>query len=371
MANILVVDDEQMIRVLLRSALETEGHRIQDADCGEKALEIVGLFEPDIVISDIRMDGMSGFDLLHAVRKKPETMHTPFIFITGVGGRETFRKSMDMGADDFLEKPFSDEELLASVRTRLQLRTLLKEQNERAMDELRQSITLALPHEFRTPLNAVLAFSKIIAEDDDVTVQEMKKLAGMIHSAGKRLHHLAENYLAYAQIELSATDPSTLNHLRQQVTRETAAVVRSCAVDKAEEYGRRSDLFVRVDPASCLVSHDHVSRIANEIIDNAFKFSSPGDPVRVAGMPYEGAYILDIEDGGKGMPGEDTRRLDFFRQFGRKQNEQQGVGLGLSIAKGLVELYRGTLEIESRPGSGTRVRITLPLAASDDPAHDT
>jgi signal transduction histidine kinase len=359
----LIIDDEEPIRTLVAATLESEGHTTQSAESAEEGLTALKEFHPDVIISDIRMDGMSGFEFLEEVRKDPATADIPFIFITGVGGKENYRHGMELGADDFLEKPFTKGQLVASVKARLRLKQIQRELGEKKLQDLRSSISQALPHEFRTPLNAVLAFSKILRDDDEITPEEIRKFSGMIHSAGEKLHRLVENYLLYAQVEVAAADERVHAELRQAVTERAEKVIGSSAHDIAEEYGRAKECVVRLQPVNCRIAHDHLAKIVRELIDNAMKFSSPGTPVAIDGAKEGDKYRLRVSDKGTGMAPDQIRNIDVFQQFDRKKLEQKGAGFGLGIVKRLTEIYGGALTVESSPGKGTTANLTLIIAS--------
>ena len=155
MNTILIIDDDEKLRTLVSSTLEDEGYDIRQAANGEQGIAMVRSDQPEIIICDIHMEAMSGFDVLREVRKDPSSSTIPFIFLTGMGGRSNFRQGMELGADDYIEKPFTTEELLASVRSRLRVRSIIRQESAQRLESLRSSITHALPHEFRTPLTAM------------------------------------------------------------------------------------------------------------------------------------------------------------------------------------------------------------------------
>lgn len=365
MGDILIIDDEEDMRSVVASMLEAEGFSTRQAPSAEDGLVMIRKACPDIIISDINMERMTGFDFLEEVRKDPATAGVPFIFITGVGGRITYRHGMELGADDFLEKPFSRDELLASVRTRLRAREVVQQQSEQKLQDLRSSISQALPHEFRTPLTAVLAFSKILRDDKDVAPEEVRKFSGMIHASAERLHRLVENYLMIADLEVIAADPEGVAHLRAQTAERVSTIVGSTVHDAAEHYMRSKDLMLDMAQATCRMSRDHLAKVVHELTDNAFKFSKPGTPVTVTARSEGKSYLIEISDKGDGMSRDQMERANLFQQFGRKKREQQGAGFGLGLAKRLVELYGGTLTLASGQGTGTTASVTLERVAEE------
>ncbi len=360
MAHILVVDDEPDIRSLVCTFLDGEGHTTSEAEDGEEGLRAAEEKLPDLVISDISMPGMTGFDFLGGLRKNPATAAVPVIFITGVKEKNAMRRGMELGADDFLEKPFTSSALLTAVRTRLKMREMVRERSEQKLEQLRQSIALSLPHELRTPLNSILAFSQIIHEDTEtLTKDELKNFSLSIHQAGTRLHRLIENYLLYADAEIAFADETIRGELAKQVTPNTHRVVRSYSQDKAKEYDRANDLVFETDDVSLNMQHDHFARIVTEVVDNALKFSQKEKKITIH-LKEDGDRVrFSVTDKGSGMKPEHVEALGAFVQFDRKVREQQGSGLGLTIVRKLAQLYGGTVVIESEHGKGTTVTVDM------------
>ncbi len=362
MASLLIIDDEEGIRSIVSAMLREEGYTVHEAQNAEEGLSLIRTEGPDLVICDIFMEGMSGFDVLKRIRADEKISTIPFIFITGVGGKKNYRDGMDLGADDFLEKPFTKAELLASVRTRFRIRQALRYQGEKKLRELQSSISQALPHEFRTPLNAILAFSQIIRDDDELLPEERRKFGNLIHLAGERLHRLAENYLLFADIEVASSDQDRLLEMQQSVAEHAEKTIAASVHDVVDEAGRSRDLILHVEPVSLMFSASHLAKMIREVVGNAAKFSDPGTALRVQGRRIEGLYTIDISDAGIGMSAEQIRDVGVFRQFDRKKREQQGTGFGLELAIRLSELHGGSLNIRSSQGVGTSIHITCNIA---------
>ncbi len=360
MARILIIDDEDAIRALVATILQAQGHTTIEKEDGEQGLKALEEETPDLVISDILMPGLTGFDFVGEMRKRPETASVPLIFITGVQDEYLMRRGMELGADDFLQKPFSSEALTTAVETRLKMRDALRKQSDERLEHLRQNITLSLPHELRTPLNAILAFSQIMSADpESLDAHDVKKLATSINSAGKRLHSLIESYLLYAQIEIAGFDPKAKEQFTGQVAERADKVVRTYARDEAREYEREKDLTFDLTETSVAATHDHLARIVTEVTDNALKFSQPGSPIRIT-LTAEGPIArLRVEDKGSGIKTDDVSSIGAFMQFERKVREQQGTGLGLAITRSLAQLYGGDLEVSSASGRGTTIDVTF------------
>jgi signal transduction histidine kinase len=171
---------------------------------------------------------------------------------------------------------------------------------------------------------------------------------------------LIENFLIYAQIELVAADPKKIESLRHVERLPIRDIISSLAMDRAERAQRQEDLRIGSLDFAFSVSEEHIRKIVEELVDNAFKFSEKGTPITIEGSAKNGRIALIVTDQGRGMTPEQISSVGAHMQFERKFYEQQGAGLGLFIAKRLTELYGGQFAIESTPRQRTVVRLAFP-----------
>lgn len=360
--TILIVDDEEGLRTVVRSVLEADGYFVVEASDGEAGLAAVREQRPDLVLCDIEMPRMDGFDVLRRFRETGAPA-VPFVFLTGRAARTDMRKGMNLGADDFLTKPFTAEELRSAVVTRLQRRGQLEADTEQKIADLRESISTSVPHELRTPLTGILGFAQLLEEQKDkLTSLEISEAAGHILDSGKRLQRTLEQFWTFAELALLAGDPKQRETVAESVT-GPHVLVRVLARGKAREHGRESDLQLHLsDHLTVRISTNHLTRLLEEVLDNAFKFSTQGSSVMISFRPEDASCVLRVEDQGRGMEKKEIDAIGGFMQFGRRRHEQQGLGLGLSIAHEITRLYSGQLTVESTPGKGTAVTVRLPAA---------
>jgi len=363
MKKVLVIDDEEPVRAMLSVALRQKGFNVVEADNGETGIALARKELPDVIICDVKMKKVDGYSTLSTLRSDPTTAAIPFILMTGYADSEGLRQGMELGADDYLPKPFSIEGLYAAVEARLKKAETVREQAEKKLADLRDNIGLMLPHELRTPLNGILAYGEILQTDAAMlSPGELTEMGQVIQESGKRLQRLVENFLIYAQIELMAGDPDGAQALRLQQTPQPAAVIQRCAQNQAETAGRTADLKLGLADKAVRISDSFLEKIADELVNNAFKFSKPGTPVRVSLAQAGNAVSLSVSDQGRGMNQEQIARVGAYMQFQRKVQEQQGLGLGLIISKRLAELHGGALIIQSELEKGTTVTVDLPCA---------
>jgi signal transduction histidine kinase len=367
MAKIVVIEDEEAILTDVLETLALEGYEVQGASNGRTGVNLVRQFRPDLVLCDIMMPDLDGYGVLMEVRSDPATTTTPFVFLTAKTDRDSMRRGMVLGADDYIPKPFTAIELLDAVRTRLERQAALAREMDQKVKALHDNVLLMmLPHELRTPLVSILGYSELlIADGEQLPGERVVEMAQCINRAGQRLHHLVENLLIYAQIEVLRATPERVKALRRLQYAYPRALLKHLAEEKAQQVGRSADLGLYLNDVEAVqIIEDNLRKIVAELLDNAFKFSQPGTPVQVSTFTENGHYVLQISDRGRGMTAEQIASISAYTQFDRKFYEQQGAGLGLVIAKHLTELHGGWLHIESQLEVGTTVQAALPLATT-------
>ena len=363
MQRILVIDDEEIFRQATACALQRKGFETHEASDGQEGAEAARRLLPDLIICDVNMDRMDGYALLEDLRQEPSTAAIPFILMTGMGDATSMRRGMNLGADDYLQKPFTAPQLFSAVEARLKQRQALRNQAEKKLADLRANLSLALPHEMITPLNGVFGLAQILSSDaESLTPAEVAEFGSSILQSAERLHRTVQNFLLYGQLELKASDPGSIAQMREKRTEQARILVETRARHVAGNLQRSEDLQLEVSDACVCLAQDLFTKLVDELAGNAFKFSPPGTPVRVTASLTEGQYALAVSDRGPGMSAEQIAAVGAYTQFDRNTREQQGSGLGLAIARRIVELHGGYFNIQSTEGAGTTVSATLPAS---------
>lgn len=364
MSKILVIDDETWLREMIRLALGQRGFEVVEAADSDEGVTVARRELPDLILCDVNMHRAgAGYTTLARLREDTTTAAIPFILMTGLADAAGMRHGMALGADDYLPKPFKIDELYAAVDARLRKVRTVREEAERKFSNLRNQITLMLPHEMRTPLNGIISNAELLATSAETIIpSEIAEMGREMSQSGQRLERLIENFLIYAQLEIVATDAASIEALRSARTDHPAEIVHSNSITDADRNGRLSDLIVETNDVPVAMAEDYFKKIVTELVQNAFKFSESGSSVRVTLIAVEGGIELSVRDRGRGFSTEHIRRIDAYVQFERKMQDQEGLGLGLTIAKKLVELHGGKLTIEGQKGSGSTVTVRLPQA---------
>src|SRR5215467_11081878 len=333
MKKILIIDDEEWLREMVQLALTQKGYDVIEAGNGSIGIEVAQKELPDLILCDVNMEKVDGYSTLSSLRNQPTTASIPFILMTGLADNAGMRHGMELGADDYLPKPFTIDALYAAVEARLKKVQTVREEAEKKLADLRDNISLMLPHELRTPLNGILAYGEILsAEAATLPPAEIAEMGQVIHQSGKRLERLIENFLIYAQIELLRADPHKAQALVKKHTPAPKKLIEDRARQLAKEANRSADLQLQVQELTLPISQEYLVKIVDELVQNAFKFSEAGSSVRVVLEPAPPGSALSIIDRGRGFSTEQVTKIGAYMQFDRKFHEQQGLGLGLAIA---------------------------------------
>src|SRR5580658_2673964 len=247
MKKILVIDDEEWLREMIHLALKQKGFEVIESNNGADGIERARQELPDLILCDINMEKVDGYLTLASLRNEAPTAAIPFILMTGLADNAGMRHGMELGADDYLAKPFSTDALYAAVEARLKKAQTVRDEAERKLAHLRDNISLMMPHEMRTPLNGILSNAELLAQSaTTLKSSEIAEIGQEIHKSSQRLERLIENFLIYAQLELIAADPKNVNALRIGKIEHSASLICEHAAAQALQANRVKDLAVDV-----------------------------------------------------------------------------------------------------------------------------
>ena len=360
--KVLVIEDDGSIRDSLLDLLDAEDYTARGGENGLTGLRLVDEFKPDLIICDIMMPDLDGYGVYDRLQETPTTALIPFIFLTAKADRADQRRGMSLGADDYVTKPFTRQEILLTIERRLAKRAQLVKRYDDRANALVQSIALALPHELRTPLSGIKTGASVIVETiDSMSPAEIKNVVDIIYQSAERLEHLIVNYLTFAELEIVLNDPARLQLLRARTCASARLVVGQIARTAAERTHREKDLVLNLEDSAIRMADQHLGKLADELMDNAFKFSAAGTPVELTSRVVDSRFVLTVTDYGRGLTPQQIADVGAYMQFERKLHEQQGSGLGLTIAQRLVDVYDGELTIDSVYGAHTTITVKLPI----------
>jgi two-component system sensor histidine kinase/response regulator len=364
---IMVVEDDLALLEGIRELLELSGYQVLTASNGKDALRQLEGELPDLIVSDIMMPEMDGYAFHAAVREIGRLTAVPFIFLTARGEKSDIRRGRSAGADDYITKPFDDEDLLAAIRGKLSRFEAVRTQQSEEIADFKHKILLTLSHEFRTPLTYILNYSDLLSQEGgSLSSDDFDEFMVGIKRGAQRLNRLVEDFLIL--VELESGEARNAYNFRRAQLEDTSAWLRILARRFAPEAERKNlELKIEVPDGlpQIVIDDAYLSDAISRLLENAFKFSEPDSGwVRFAAGVENGKLIIRVQDQGIGIPPDELDRLfDLFHQIDRAKREQQGIGSGLAICRGIVELHGGELEVESETGSGSTFRLVLPVAS--------
>jgi signal transduction histidine kinase len=374
-ARILIVDDEAISRETLGEMLITQGYDLVYAADGKQALNQIDQFSPDLILLDIMMPGLNGFDVCRRLKDDARWRHVPVILVTALDSKSDLVHGLDSGADDFLTKPVNLLELRARVRSLLRIKQQYDE--IQAAMGLREDMVHMIVHDMRVPLTAILGLSEI-AQWDNVTLTELQEDMAMIHGNARRLNAFVNDILTLAKMREGrlTLNPTQIN-LRDQLSQALNSHRLSA---KQKQIGLTLDI-ARLAADTVYLDAPLFQRVLDNLVSNAIKFAPPESTVTIrlefpatppteAGAPPEGGAVisstplpklrLQVIDEGSGI--DPKYQDEIFEKFvvikDRRKTDAQ-VGLGLAFCKMVVEAHGGRIYIESNQPKGSIFTVEI------------
>ena len=318
---------------------------------------------PDIIISDIMMPELNGHEVLDILANDKRTKFIPFIFLSAKIKRKDVRKGMNMGANDFITKPFEEEELISAISIQLYNEKLRKQSEKIKLETLQHNISFTIPHELLTPLNGIIGLSSLMKNPEmEINENEVRDFASGIFDSGHRLLDTIQNFINYTKVELLLNNEEKKASLKKEITETGKHELEEQSLIIAQKFNRESDIELHIKSFNAKISSFHFQIIINNILDNAFKFSNKEDKVIVEVELDDSHVHIIVIDKGLGFDEGILNEIAAFTQFNRAKMEQQGLGLGLITSKKLINFYEGELVISKNKPSGSCVKLSFLLA---------
>jgi two-component system, sensor histidine kinase and response regulator len=362
---ILVVDDEPLILDMVQEILNMEGFKTMLANSSEEALDLLDSGKrPNLIVSDINMPGKNGFEFYQEVQKRATLNIIPFIFLSALYDQPNVWYGKELGVDDYLMKPFTREELVASIKGKLKRAGRIAASMDEELSNIKSKILQMLSHEFRTPLTTIIGFSSVLSDDStSLSTDELKTFMELIKKGGDRLQNLVEDFLESVSFETGEMG-KLYNSLKQSFQLEI--ILNEINSTLEEEYKQKSLTFELNIPDSLPQVYGCSTQLQNllkRILQNAIKFSNDNGKVIINVEADDKYYKIAIQDFGLGIAKDEIPRIyDKFYQVLRDKYEQQGSGLGLYIAKKLAEVNKCEILCESVLDQGSKFTVLVPLA---------
>jgi len=348
MQKILIIEDNNVALVYTCEILSMGGYECKGAEEGKTAIEIAQVFMPDLIICDIMMPDMDGYTVFKEVKQIPALASTPFIFLTALAAEGDLRKGMNLGADDYLTKPINADQLVSAVKTRLSKKEKESEAFEHEIKSLQLNISSSIPQQLLSPINNILGIGNLmLLKSRNLDYEDIEKFSSGIINSGEKLLNIIKKFIFYTEVELTLANPAKKAELENKVTSNPDFIIPAMADEMAIRYDRRTDCVIDSKNMTLIIEENHFKIILNELLDNAFKFSSNGDKININLLKADGMAELSLTYKGGTMSEENIRKIGAFRQFDKELQEQEGAGLGLTLVKRITEYYNGLFSISN------------------------
>jgi two-component system, sensor histidine kinase and response regulator len=357
--RILVVDDSPDNLFLVQTILEEEGYTITLAEDGRTALEQIELSPPDLVLLDVMMPEMDGYEVTRRVRENQKLPFMPILLITAFD-QPSVVKGLDIGADDFIRKPVEVDELLARVRSLLRLKRAIDEREQIARQ--REEFVSWMAHDLRTPIVAaermLMLFQQGALGDLSSAMEEaISTMARSNRNLLAMVNTLLEVYRYEAGRKTLYFSPIDIQEVVQEVVQELSPLADEKKLSLKSNFGEKVSTKVMGDRLE-------LHRVFTNLLGNAIKFTDSGSvEVRLSNTPNPNDcktvwLLVEVEDTGPGISPEDQKMI--FERFRQGSHKRSGSGLGLHLSRRIVETHQGTLEVKSELGKGSLFRVCLP-----------
>jgi two-component system, sensor histidine kinase and response regulator len=361
--RILVVDDNPDNCLLIQAILQDEGYQVELSDSGKDALDKIGRLAPDLILLDVMMPGMDGYEVTRRIRENSALPFIP-ILLTTAYDQPSVAQGLDLGADDFIRKPVHFDELLARVRALLRLKHSVDERDQIARQ--REDFVSRLTHDLRTPLVAADRMLNLLSQGvmGDLSEDMLEAIDTMIRSNENLMtmvNMLLEVYRYEAGRKTLTFSPVNLAELTEEVVKALSPL----AIDKGLmlnlETNNEKNLVIKGDRLE-------LHRVVTNLVGNALKFTDQGAVTvllsKVAEHQFENGTLqpavkLEFKDTGHGISPEEQATL--FESFSQGKHKRGGSGLGLQLSRRIIHAHNGTISIESEVGRGSSFIVYLPI----------
>ncbi len=351
--TVLIIDDDTALAETLALGLASKGYRTLQAADAATGWQLARAHRPDLVLCDVELPGTDGRNLLQDLRADPDLADRQFILMTGKTTFANARAAMDLGADDFLIKPFGLADMLRCVAARLTRAELARRLDDDTLERAARNLRFVLPQELFASLATILGLSEHLqSEPGRRDPAELNRGLGEINAAGHRLFRSLRNYVLLVDLETGpAAPPAPILGATAVADALTAG-----AFAAAERYRRQSDLVFDLETDRLRARPSHLTAIVEELVDNALQHSHSNTTVQVRCWRDGFVLQLTVVDAGRGLTAAQMQRIQESWAIAGPSP-----GLGLALVHQLVRALQGAVRLESQEGKGTTAYVTLPL----------
>jgi signal transduction histidine kinase len=348
-SKILIVDDAVDTVELLKKRFHSEGYDTAEANDGEEALQKVEQYHPDLIVLDVMMPKLDGYEVCRRLKADENTKYVPVLMLTAKGEVENKIKGLEIGADDYLPKPFDYKELSARVKSLLTIKEarekLVEEEKSEALEKMMDEVA----HEIRNPLASIGGFAKRVY-DKLPEGDPNKKYMEMIMDDVLKLEDMVKQLIELKTVAICYLESTDINDIIIE------------ALKLYEEELAEKGIAVKTDlmdnPPLISGDKEQMKVAISNLIKNSIEAMQESPKVlKIATSISDGRMVIEVSDTGKGIPKDKLKSI--FHPF--YTSKIYGPGLGLTFTLKIIQQHRGTISVESEPGKGTTFTIRLPM----------
>ncbi|MEI6682559.1 MAG: response regulator [Bacteroidota bacterium] len=357
--EILVVDDRPDNLKVLGDILKGEGYKVRPVTTGAFALQVAAKEKPDLVLLDIMMPGLDGFEVCSRLKADPELKDVPIIFISALNETSDIVRALSVGGADYITKPFQTEEVKARVRTQL---SLYRQNMElKALMASKDKFFSIIAHDLRSPFTAFLGLTKMmVTEVKHLSSEEIEGIAGMLNKSATNLYGLLDNLLQWSLVQRGIISFSPEPFFLKNKVFDCITTLFDATRNK------EISVDMNIPDHILIVADVHMfETIVRNLYSNAVKFTARGGEIFISVVVNKNNFLeISIRDTGIGMPAQLVNRLFLPNEpTGRKGTEgEPSSGLGLILCKEFVEKHGGRIMAESVEGAGSTISFTIPYS---------
>jgi signal transduction histidine kinase len=355
-ASVLIVDDTPENLHVARTLLEHEGYKVLVATDGYKALTRAEMGKPELILLDVQMPGIDGFETCRQLKTNNETKDIPVIYLSALADTSNIVKGFEFGAVDCITKPFRAEEVLARVRVHLTLKRLEKDLREAIAS--RNKFFRILAHDLKNPFVAILGFSDMLVADYDMlSDEERRSFATNTKEAAENTFKLLENLLAWAGTQVGSIK------MEPKVIDISQSVENIFSITSGSAKTKDITLISTVEQGlQAYADLSMIETVIRNLVTNAIKFTRTGGSITVSAEKKEQMIQVSVEDTGVGI---DSKVLPLLFDISHSRStkgtsSEEGTGLGLILCREFVRKNSGDIWVESESGKGSRFTFSLP-----------
>lgn len=360
---ILVVDDNPKNLQIIALTLRELKYKLIIADGGQKAIELSDRYQVDLILLDVMMPGIDGFEVCRVIKSKPQNNGTPIIFLTALSEKANLVKGFELGAVDYITKPFNKEELISRIKTHLDLKFARDElqsvsNNLAESNAIKDKMFSVIGHDLRSPVGSIkMMLEFLLGNIDSYDIQKIKETISSLSKTTDEVFNLLENLLWWAR-----SQSGNLVIIPENI--QLSSLIRGLYYLNKESLSIKNIRFESAIDNECMVFSDMnmLKTVLRNLISNAIKFTPQGGLIAIAAIEDEDFVKIKVSDSGVGIAEENLPKL-----FNEKQhfssvgtNNEAGSGLGLILCKNFVQANNGKISAESISGKGSTFTIEIP-----------